>query len=155
MRRWLASTLVVALGGLGACGGDDEDERTATWPGPPPDAAGARAAVADFNDLIEAESPDWARTPLMAAAAFAGDRPRTVGEGGTELSVLERRPEREGERSVALTEDRLPDDSVRAVRWTLRFERAGDGGWRLLEARRTQRCQAGRGHQRFSAEPCV
>jgi hypothetical protein len=55
---------------------------------------------------------------------------------------------------VTVTLDGLLDDSVRAERWLLVFE-PENGTYNLTSAVRTLRCQPGRGHDDFSAEPCL
>ena len=47
------------------------------------------------------------------------------------------------------------DDSVRELRFVLRFDPVGDGAYRLLDAVWQQRCRVGRGHQGWSRELCV
>jgi hypothetical protein len=54
-----------------------------------------------------------------------------------------------------VTKTGLLDDSVAAVRYTLAFERDGDGTWVLRSASWAQRCAPDRGHDGFSPEPCV
>ena len=53
-----------------------------------------------------------------------------------------------------VTLDGIPDDSVRAERWRLRFTQEGDV-YALTAALREVRCRAGRGHEEFSAELCA
>ena len=55
---------------------------------------------------------------------------------------------------MTVLRDGLEDDSVRAERYVLELERDG-GIWKLVSARRDQRCQAMRGHQEFSPALCV
>jgi hypothetical protein len=57
--------------------------------------------------------------------------------------------------SATLVIDGLGDDSVRARRYELTFTRRDDGTWKVESARWAQRCHEGRGHQDFSAEPCL
>jgi hypothetical protein len=150
----LALVLVPAVAG---CGADEEDPAAPAaepWPGPPQPDEDGNVPVDEFNAYVEEHDPDWARTPLLAAAAFYGERERMPGEGG-EVTLVAERPEAEDERTVVVTEDELPDDSVRAVRYTLRFERADEETWRLAEAQWAQRCQPDRGQQDFAPEPCV
>ena len=56
---------------------------------------------------------------------------------------------------ASLLVDGLGDDSVRARRYELAFSRREDGTWKIESASWVQRCHEGRGHQDFSAEPCV
>jgi hypothetical protein len=73
----------------------------------------------------------------------------------TTTSIVARSgPEGMGPAVVTATLDGLPDDSVRAERWTLTFA-PEDGTYRLAEARRTQRCWPNRGHQEFGPQRCV
>ncbi len=60
-----------------------------------------------------------------------------------------------GTANASLVIDGLADDSIRARSYELTFTRREDGTWRIDTATWTQRCQPGRGHQTFSAEPCV
>jgi hypothetical protein len=122
----------------------------ADWSGPPPPDEAGRIAVEGFNVFLS-NHPDLARSPLRAATEFVRLKdPRAI-----TTRVIEQAPELEDpdDVRVLLTEDGLADDSVRAVRFVLQFHRTGRR-WRLESARRLQRCQPGRGHQRFSPRPC-
>jgi hypothetical protein len=55
---------------------------------------------------------------------------------------------------VTVLQEGLADDSVEAVKHVLLYEPQGDG-WRLVSAKRTQKCRPGRGHQVFAAGDCV
>ena len=114
-----------------------------------PDESG-NIPVEAFNDFL-AEHPDLARSPLRATIEFA--KLRDPNGLATIVRARASGPESPDSVRVTLTEDDLPDDSVRSVRYVLRFRRAGRR-WRVESARRTQRCQRGRGHQRFSPRPC-
>jgi hypothetical protein len=139
MRR--LGVLVLALG-LTACGsGGKTQER---WSG--------KADVSGFNAFVERARPDLARSPATLAAEFV--RLDRVSAGTTSL-VARAAPEGGGPATVVVTLDRLADDSVRAVRYILRFERRDEGSWHLRSAFRSQRCWPGRGHQGFSAAPCI
>lgn len=122
----------------------------AGWNGPPrPDESGA-IAVEDFNRFISRHA-DLARSPIRATIEFVRLKdPRAL---TTTVRARAARLENPNEVRVTLTEDGLPDDSIRAVRYVLEFRRSGRR-WRLESARRTQRCQPRRGHQGFSARPC-
>jgi hypothetical protein len=121
------------------------------WDGPPrPDESG-HIAVEGFNRFLSRHE-DLARSPVRATIEFV----RLKDPRALTTTVREQAPRLENPREVrvALTEDGLPDDSIRAIRHVLEFKRAG-GRWEVESARRTQRCQPGRGHQRFSPKPCV
>jgi hypothetical protein len=136
----------VVLAGCSGDGGDGD-----VWAGPPDPAADGTVAVDDFADHQESVDERWERSAELAAAEFLRLEERTVvrttiagrseGEGG-------------GPRGVTVTLDGLLDDSVRAERWLLLFEPEGET-YTLSSAMRTLRCQPGRGHQDFTAEPCV
>jgi hypothetical protein len=107
--------------------------------------------VDGFNQFLS-RNPDLARSPIRATIEFVRLKdPRALTTTVREqAAVLENPPTVR----VILTEDGLPDDSIRAIRFVLEYRRAGRR-WQLESARRTQRCQPGRGHQGFSANPCV
>ena len=120
------------------------------WNGPPaPDESG-NIAVGGFNDFLK-NHPDLRRSPVRATIKFV--KLRDPAALKTRIRAQASQLENPQETRVILTEIGLPDDSVQAVRWALDFRRAGDR-WRLESARRTQRCQPGRGHQGFSPRPC-
>jgi hypothetical protein len=121
------------------------------WKGhPPPDESGD-IAVEGFNRFL-ARHAELARSPVRAAVEFVRLKDPTA----LTTTVRARASSLENPRDVRviLTEDGLPDDSIRAVRYALEFRRT-DRRWELRSARRTQRCQPGRGHQQFSPKPCL
>jgi hypothetical protein len=112
---------------------------------------------------------------LSACGSSKTTAPTTVSIGGSERSPTElalavvhaadtsaaktttlaqASPEGGGPTTVTVLQEGIADDSVAAVRHVLRFEPDGDG-WKLVSSVRTQRCQAGRGHQAFAAADCV
>jgi hypothetical protein len=107
--------------------------------------------VDGFNQFLSRHQ-DLARSPIRATIEFV----RLKDPGALRTTVRERAARLENPPTVRVTlpEDGLPDDSIRAVRFVLEFRRTGRR-WELESARRTQRCQPGRGHQGFSAKPCV
>jgi CMP-2-keto-3-deoxyoctulosonic acid synthetase len=122
----------------------------ADWKGPPrPDASG-NVAVDGFNDFLS-DHPEFARSPVRATIEFVRLKdPRAL---NTRVGAEAEQLENPDDVRVVLTEDGIGDDSVAAVRYALQFSRAGNK-WRLDSARRTQKCQPGRGHQQFSPQPC-
>jgi hypothetical protein len=122
----------------------------AAWNGPPPPDESGMIVVDGFNTFLS-NHPDLARSPIRAAAEFV----RLKDPRALTTRIVGQSPQLESpdEVRVLLTEDGLADDSVRAVRFALQFRRTG-ARWRLDSARRLQRCQPGRGHQRFSPKPC-
>ena len=139
-----ASVLAIAVAG---CGWGDE----ATWAGPPDAAEDGTVAVDEFNAYAEDVDELWEGSATMAATEFLRLDERTVARTSIEAEAS---PEGTGPETVVVTLDGLADDSVRAERWTLRFEPVGER-YRLTSALREQRCQPERGHQDFSPELCV
>lgn len=120
------------------------------WNGPPnPDASG-NIEVDGFNQFLKSH-PNLQDSPVRAAVKFVKLKDPSAMK--TTINAQPNQLEQPDSVRVVLTEDGLADDSVQAVRYALEFDRAG-GNWRLESARRTQRCQPGRGHQDFSPEPC-
>jgi hypothetical protein len=155
------SIAVTAVSSTGCGYGDDEDDNEtqtpppaqAVPPTPEPNRDTGAIAVAEFNRFLEETSPSFATDALGTAEEFVH-----VGEGqAARTSVVETEgPEGGGdEASVQVTRDGLADDSVRAVRYEVLLERAGDGTWRLRSAKRLQRCHLNRGHQDFSPQLCT
>src|SRR5713101_7041707 len=142
MKRAVAGLLgVLALGGCGGGSGLEVE-----WPGPPGPSANGTVAVGPFDDYL-AKYEDYASSPEALATEFlrldereAATTSLTLGHG-PRTSVEEVR--------LAVTLDGLADDSIRSERYELVVEKRGSN-WRLMSARRTQRCQAGHGHQDFS-----
>jgi hypothetical protein len=152
--------LLALAGGCGYGDDDDDDETTqmpppaqAVPPLPQPDPGTGTIAVADFNEYLDKAGPSFATDALSTAEEFVH-----VDEGqAARTSVVEMEgPEGGGdEASVQVTRDGLADDSVRAVRYEVLLEKAGDGTWRLRSAKRLQRCHLNRGHQDFSPQLCT
>ena len=149
MRLCAYAALCLTFLALAGCNGDGGDEDA--WAGPPEPAADGSVAVDGFADHQQSVDERWERSAELAAAEFLRLEERTAvrttiaarseGEGG-------------GPRGVTITLDGLLDDSVRAERWLLLFEPEGET-YALRSAVRTLRCQPGRGHEDFAAEPCV
>ena len=139
MRQLAVAALVFALG-IAACGGADEPTPApAAWSGPQfPYPADGELPVDGFQAYADGVDADWERDP----SALAREYVRADGE----VSV-------DGPR-VTVLRDGLEDDSVRAKRYVLELERDGEI-WKLVSARRDQRCQVQRGHQEFSPALCV
>jgi hypothetical protein len=123
------------------------------WEGSPEFDPSGDVPIDEFNAYLESAQPPWASSPLRTALEFLSlDDP----DARTTTVVMETgSPEGGDQAVVTVTEDGLADDSVRALRFVLKVERQADGGWRLLSAVWSQRCQGGRGHQQFTPELCV
>ena len=95
-------------------------------------------------------------TNLSVVLSAASELLRLDKSGAQATSLVVRRPGESPDRAtVVATLDRLPDDSVRAVRYVLTFDRRADGTWHPRSAVRGQRCWPHRGHQDFSHAPCI
>ena len=119
---------------------------------PSPLPADGTLPVDAFNSYTESIDEPWEHDLAALTDAFveAGASDATQrsfqatssGEGG-------------GSATATLTLGGLLDDSVRALRYDLVLSARDDGTWTVDSASWSQRCQEGRGHQGFSAAPCV
>jgi len=142
--------LVAAVLPLGGCGGDTGGGGTKEWEGPPQESGGT-VDVASFNDFLAGQA-QYARSPIEAASEFLRLDRAPAGTTSIESRIAGEQP---SPVSVTVTLDRLPDDSVRARRYTLVFNKATDDEWRLSSAVVTYRCWPNRGHQGFSSALCT
>lgn len=176
MRRALISIAAVTAGCslvLAACGDDDPPPDTPpASPSPagtpptvapppetgPPDQGWDGNAQVDFetgelraegfNDLIEAEAPQWAQEPVETASVLLHlDR-----ETGT-VDIEEE--SENGDPAVVVTISDLADDSVAAIRYRIVLSPGPDGLHRLSSGEASWRCRPDRGHQDFDTGPCI
>ena len=111
------------------------------WPPRPDDPA----AIDEFNTYVADGPQPYADSPLDLAAVFLG---LAESEEGVRVEAAV-----EGNR-VTIVENDLPDDSLAAQLTILVFEPDGDV-LRLVDVTRQVSCRPGRGHEDFSADPCV
>jgi hypothetical protein len=171
MRRSLVLVAVVLAAG---CGGDEETVRTVTvtvtettgvttpppppptttvtpgtWTGPADPSDEGTIAVDEFNAYAESVEETWERDVALVTEEFVQrdmiEAANTTYQGNANGDI--------GTTSIVF--DGLYDDSVRAWRYDLSLSRRDDGTWRVDSARWGQKCQPGRGHQAFTAEPCI
>jgi hypothetical protein len=131
---------------LAGCGGDGGPE----WN---PDTGGSRVGglVEEFRAYAEDVDEAWERSPVLLAGEFL----RLDRREATRVRVTAESPgEATAEAGVTVVLEGLLDDSVAAERFMLALRRGGDV-WRLEAADWAQRCHPGRGHEAFSAEPCL
>jgi hypothetical protein len=148
VRPLLLLATVLALAGCGSNGGD----KAADWPGPPKTGADGRVEFSGFNDFLAGDGKEFAGSPISAVTEFL----RLDESTASVISVVATSPgEVRNFSEVVATLDGLLDDSVRAARYTVELQRNQSMLWRVRAADWAQRCQTGRGHQDFSAEPCV
>ncbi len=138
--------IVVTLVALSGCGGSAED----TWPGPPTPGPDGTVDVEGFAAHQESVDESWEASTVLAAAEFVDLGERVATNKSIQAAGAS---ESGGPEAVIVLLDGLPDESVQGERWRLEFEPVGDG-FRLAAASRALRCQAGRGHEDFSPEPC-
>ena len=145
MRRAMAGLLgVLALGGCGGSGLEAE------WPGPPRPSASGTVAVGPFNDYL-VKYEDYASSPEALATEFLRLDKQS---SGSTMILVDAAGEQRERVTVSVELDGLADDSVHGVTYSLVMTREGSD-WQLRSAAWKQRCQPGRGHQVFSAAPCV
>ena len=141
-----AAPILLGLVAVAGCSGGG-DER-AEWAGPPRASATGVVDATAFNRYADEAGGDWTRSAIATAEEFARLEERDAAAKRIEVRGS-------GEtRLVAVTLDGLEDDSVRAVRYTLRLARDGEV-WHVRSARWSQRCWPGRGHEDFSPALCV
>ena len=150
MRRLAYAAVLLTTAVAGGCGnGSDEP----VWDGPPAPAADGTVAVDGFVEYANHVEEPWEGSAAMAATEFLRLDERTAAR--TTIAANASAPsEGTGPQTVIVTLDGLFDDSVRAERWTLSFAPEGEE-YTLTAASRAVRCQPERGHQAFTAEPCV
>jgi hypothetical protein len=147
MRRGvlLAAALAV-LAGCGSSGGGKE-----RWAGPKTTPDG-KVAIAGFNEFLAGDGQEFGGSPVAAVTEFL----RLDHTSASVTTVVATSPgEVRNFSEVVATLDGLLDDSVRARRYTVELQRDSTKEWRVRDADWAQRCQPGRGHQDFSAKPCV
>jgi hypothetical protein len=152
MRRLFlpAALLTLALAGCGSDSGSGANQ--STWPGPPKPRADGTIPIADFNAYLAGDGQAFATSPTAAVTEF-------LGLDDASAAVTTMRATSPGEvrnfSEVVTTLEGLLDDSVKASRYTVELQRNDAMQWRLRAAEWAQSCQAGRGHQDYSPEPCV
>jgi hypothetical protein len=158
--RLLALLGLLAL--AAGCGGEGETTtvtvtttvagKAAAPPTPPsPLPADGTVPVEAFNEHTQSTDEPWERDLAALVSVF-------VDAGATDSArrTFDAVSRDEGQSATAtLVLDALFDDSVRARRYDVEARRRPNGTWELLAARWTQLCRRDRGHQDFSAEPCL
>ena len=119
---------------------------TETTTGVPP--AGVLPVDA-FNARAESVDEPWERDLAKVTEEFLALEPQENSTRSFQSTSSG------GSASATLVIDGRGDDSVRARRYELSFTRRDDGTWQIDSATWTQRCHEGRGHQEFSAAPCL
>jgi hypothetical protein len=151
VRVLACAATVLAVLALAACGGSDV-EVDLVWAGPPEAGEAGGVSVNGFASFQGSVDEPWERSPALAAGEFLRLDERTAAR--TTIDARAESGEGTAPQTVVVTLDGLADDSVRAERWTLGFEPEGEI-YVLTAALRELRCRPGRGHDDFSAAPCV
>ena len=110
--------------------------------------SGAVTPLAAFNDFVATSKPAWAADEVTTVVFFA-----TGPVDQDQSQRVEITPQADG--SIEVTNWGLPDDSVEAGRFRVGLAEQPDGTWRVTQARWSQKCWPGRGHQDFSTVPCI
>jgi len=115
-------------------------------------SADGTLAFADFNTYLAGDGQAFATSPTAAVTEY-------LGLDKMSAAVTTMRATSPGEvrnfSEVVTTLEGLLDDSVKASRYTVELQQNDAKQWRVRAAEWAQSCQAGRGHQDFSPEPCV
>jgi hypothetical protein len=126
-------------------------------PNPPPFPGGLTllpsgvvTPLGAFNDFVAVAQPEWAADKVTTAVYFAAGPLAAPEDAPQRVDIL---PQANG--SIEVTSWGLPDDSVEAARFRVRLAEQPDGTWRVTQARWSQKCWPGRGHQDFSTVPCI
>jgi hypothetical protein len=111
--------------------------------------------IAPFNRMIanaSRQNQAWVRSPMETAAKIAGEF-EEMGSRTIEMKY----PTAEGgdTMTVTVTNEGLLDDSVRAERFVFNLSKNANGVWRVDAAQKSWACRPNRGHENFSAAPCI
>ena len=106
--------------------------------------------LSNVQRMVDERQESWRNNPYVMTLQFGR---MWFGNASETFDIVETTEPSADQRTFVLTKAGLGDDSVGAVRLTVHF---GDGPeWKYVTASSSQRCQPGRGHQDFTAEPCV
>lgn len=127
------------------------DDRSDYWTGSVDiDPEAGSVAFPGLDEQLDSAAPAWAFDPVRFANAVAG--PTAVNESRT-IEVV---PVDSTRWTAIVTTTGFFDDSVAGTRYELDLAPTkGDGSLRIEDARWTNACQPGRGHQDFSPELCA
>src|SRR5690606_21430626 len=101
-----------------------------------------------FNDLIDAEAPEWATDPLGTVTALLHlDR--------TDARIKTGLADGAGDPVVTVVLSGLGDDSIAAIRYRIVLTQGDDGRFRFAAGEAAWRCQPGRGPVEFGTRSCV
>lgn len=103
-------------------------------------------------NLAEVDGELTGDDPEVITLALFGNQEPVEGNFSQETEVMEK----DGfKQTVLLTQINLPDDSVKGLRYRLKFEfDQSVGQWRLQEVGRQQSCRRGDSPDSWTVEPC-
>ena len=142
---WIGSGL-----GLIGCNGKSSQE-SALAPNVVPNLTQERNNYIPVElEKIPADIPLTGANPREVALAVFGFKDVVEDNFQEELTTNTKNPDQV---IITLTQNGLPDDSIRAIRYRLEFI-PKDNQWQLIWAGRQQMCQPGRGSQEWTNEQC-
>ncbi|EAZ93124.1 hypothetical protein CY0110_03609 [Crocosphaera chwakensis CCY0110] len=103
-------------------------------------------------NLAEVDGELTGDDPEAIALSLFGNQEPVEGNFSQETKVIEK----DGfNQTILLTQMNLPDDSVKGLRYQLKFEfDQSVGQWRLQEVGRQQSCYRGNSPDNWTVEPC-
>jgi hypothetical protein len=111
--------------------------------------------VAETNKMISeaaAKKESWTRSAEQVALKIAGEFSET---SERTISIKAESVEDPDILTVTITDDGYLDDSMRGKKEILEMERDKNGVWKLTSYLKGVRCWEGRGHDDYSAKPCM
>lgn len=120
-----------------------------------PSASYEKLDVGPFNKKLEkavADKKDWVTMPTQVVAnlveQFSETRSRNI-------EIVSKFADVTDDLTVIVTDDGYADDSVRGVQYKFQIKLNEQGTWKVVSAEKAQRCWEGRGHDDYTAEPCI
>jgi hypothetical protein len=107
----------------------------------------------DFNKIVlsaDAKGEEWTADPVLVSLKF-------IGPSAGMTQTIERtydNPESPKAAQVTITNEKLLDDSIMAVRHKLVLNKHENGSWVIESSGKAIKCWEGRGHANYSKEPC-
>lgn len=111
--------------------------------------------IASYNRTIinaSRRNETWVRSPMEVAVRLAGDF--TEMKNRT-MEFKYPSAEETNAMTLTVTNEGLLDDSVRAERYVFDLKKDSRGVWTVTSAQKSWSCWQNRGHQDFSAVPCI
>ncbi len=117
--------------------------------------ADVKLDISEANQMIsdaENNGESWVKSAMQIATRIAGE----FTEARTRKMYFEAMsPEDSDSITLTIVDDGLLDDSSKGEKRVYKLERDENGVWRVSSAKKAWACWPGRGHEDFSAVPCV